>query len=266
VNWLQGQQGANGLFGRDSGYEYVYGHIIATWVMVEAFAATNDDGLRASAQRGIDYLMAARNPYKVWRYYPRNGDNDTSVTGWATMACRAALECGLAVDHQVFLHVHQWFEEVTDPETGRTGYTTRGEHSARKPNKLQKFPSEESEALTALSLCCRLYCGSSAGPDRLMRKQVELILDKLPIWSTAGGRTDPYFWFWASHALQQIGGSTAIAWSRTISRVLADAQRKDGNFKGSWDPIGPWGDDGGRVYATAIAVLSLDLGHRYATK
>ncbi|MCZ6786390.1 MAG: hypothetical protein O7E54_04410, partial [Planctomycetota bacterium] len=27
---------------------------------------------------------------------------------------------------------------------------------------------------------------------------------------------------------------------------------------GSWDPIGPWGPDGGRVYSTAVMVLCLD--------
>jgi hypothetical protein len=41
-------------------------------------------------------------------------------------------------------------------------------------------------------------------------------------------------------------------------------QRGDGNFKGSWDPNGVWGEDGGRVYSTAILVLTLQADYRHA--
>ena len=40
-------------------------------------------------------------------------------------------------------------------------------------------------------------------------------------------------------------------------------QRDDANFDGSWDPAGAWGEDGGRVYSTAILVLTLEAYYRY---
>ncbi|MCA8975601.1 MAG: hypothetical protein KDC98_12845 [Planctomycetes bacterium] len=33
---------------------------------------------------------------------------------------------------------------------------------------------------------------------------------------------------------------------------------------GSWPPIGAWGDVGGRVWTTALAVLTLEAPFRYA--
>ena len=41
-------------------------------------------------------------------------------------------------------------------------------------------------------------------------------------------------------------------------------QRKDGDFKGSWDPDGAWGFSGGRVYSTAMMTLSLQVYYRYS--
>ena len=41
--------------------------------------------------------------------------------------------------------------------------------------------------------------------------------------------------------------------------ALVDSHRDDGGQAGSWDSIGAWGASGGRVYATAIGVLSLEV-------
>jgi hypothetical protein len=49
-----------------------------------------------------------------------------------------------------------------------------------------------------------------------------------------------------------------------MTDATVKSQRKDANFKGSWDPIDPWGQDGGRVYATAIMVLCLEVYYRYS--
>jgi hypothetical protein len=33
--------------------------------------------------------------------------------------------------------------------------------------------------------------------------------------------------------------------------------------RGSWDPVDPWSADGGRVYATAVNTLCLEIYYRY---
>ena len=53
-------------------------------------------------------------------------------------------------------------------------------------------------------------------------------------------------------------------WGRALEDVLSDAQRSDGAFDGSWDPDGPWGYAGGRVYSTALSALCLEVRFRYS--
>ena len=50
----------------------------------------------------------------------------------------------------------------------------------------------------------------------------------------------------------------------TLNDAVVKPQRQDGNFKGSWDPIDVWGEDGGRVYSTASLVLTLEAYYRYS--
>ena len=44
---------------------------------------------------------------------------------------------------------------------------------------------------------------------------------------------------------------------------IVEAKRDDGNFEGSWDPVGKGATAGGRVYATALSVLTLESYYRY---
>ena len=56
-------------------------------------------------------------------------------------------------------------------------------------------------------------------------------------------------------------------WKKAIETALIPNQRredKDDNFFGSWDAAGPWGEEGGRVYSTAICALILEVYYRYA--
>ena len=43
-----------------------------------------------------------------------------------------------------------------------------------------------------------------------------------------------------------------------------DQQRRDeGCFKGSWDPLDAWGEEGGRVYSTSLLTMCLEVYYRY---
>ena len=69
--------------------------------MVEAFGLSDSKLLRKYAQRGLNYLEAHRNPYLVWRYQPRDNDNDLSVSSWCLKAYRSATDFKLEANQQV---------------------------------------------------------------------------------------------------------------------------------------------------------------------
>jgi hypothetical protein len=63
-----------------------------------------------------------------------------------------------------------------------------------------------------------------------------------------------------------MGGSYWRAWRAALWRELLQAQRPDSAgtcVGGSWDPVGPWDDFGGRIYATALGALCLEGEFRH---
>jgi hypothetical protein len=98
----------------------------------------------------------------------------------------------------------------------------------------------------------------------VMTAAAQTMLKTPPIWNEADGSIDMYYWYHASFALYQMGGDHWAKWSRGLAGVLSASQRRDGNFSGSWDPLCVWGEDGGRVYSTAVMALCLEVRYRYA--
>ncbi|MGE3351779.1 MAG: hypothetical protein AB7O84_08570 [Planctomycetota bacterium] len=254
--WLVRQQGDRGVFGTGAAMDFVYDHAIATFAVSEASIVLGDKALRRPAQRGIDYLETHRNPYAVWRYQPRDNDNDTSVTTWAALAYLSGRDAGLKVNAQALQLVGTWLDQVTGRD-GRTGYTKAGEPSSRKRgDHMTRFPPAEGEAMTAAGVCLRLLLGQERDGG-IVERSIDLLVQKPPTWDPARGSIDPYYWLLGTLALQQVGGEAWQTWSTALSRALLEAQRSDGTMAGSWDPVGVWDGDGGRVYSTAMCTLAL---------
>ncbi len=166
---------------------------------------------------------------------------DVGVTGLATLA---------------------WLDKVTEPEYGRVGYTMRGSGPARSHEMLDKFPADRSEALTAEGIAIRYFCGQDEGTNKFVQKGAGLIGKLPPQWKIGTGDIDMYYWYWGTQALSRVGGEAWRRWSGDMSHVLATAQRLEGNEKGSFDPVGPWGPDGGRIYSTAMMTLIAEILER----
>jgi hypothetical protein len=257
AHWLKTQQEKNGLLGTANTVSYIYGHAIGTLALCAVSAATDSAEAREAARLAIGYIEHHRNPYGVWRYTPRAGDNDTSVTTWCVLADIAGLELGLEVDRRALQHAAIWFDSVTDPRTGQAGYSKAGEGSSRPVDKVKQFPAAKSEAMTAAGLLCRLALGQAQGDVPVIAPAADRLLAKPPEWDPKSGAVDECYWFLASEALRHFGGEQREKWNGKLVEALLAGQCKDGAAAGSWDPIGPWGEEGGRVCTTALAVLSL---------
>lgn len=255
--WLLAQQQPKGLLGTDSTRDFIYNHAIGTLGLCSMAFVTGSAAGRDGAQKALDHLAQHRNPYMVWRYRPRDGDNDSSVTTWAVLATLLGHELGLPVDRAAFDAVRGWFEAVTT-ETGHAGYSRRGQVSSRRQgNHGQRFPTEHGEAMTAAALLCRTTLGETAATTPVLARSAELLLARPPSWQPDDGRVDTCYWFFASEALRRFGGDARGPWTQQLVDALVKGQRGDGAFAGSFDPIDVWGEDGGRVYTTAMAVLAL---------
>lgn len=263
VAFLVGQQTADGLVGPSNGHGFLYDHAIATQALGEAAALCDEPVLRFAARRAIDVCLAARNPKSAWRYeLAPNNENDTSVTGWMVAALKAGEAAGLEVDSAAYQGALRWIDKVTDTTTGRCGYDTVGSLSARIPRVNEHFPAEKGEAMTAVALLCRQWIAPEA--DTMLAQHAALLLQRLPGWDESRGN-DMYYWYHGTLAMQRRGGTDWLHWSKALNQTLIGNQRQNDDFAGSWDPVGPWGYSGGRVYATALMALCLEAPFRYAS-
>jgi len=277
LRYLRRVQDPEGFFGSRTGPHAIYNHATAALAVVEAYGMTESPLLRRPAQKALDQISAARNPYFAWRYGTRPGDNDTSVTGWMMMALKSAklinasarergLDPLLAFDEEAFDGVRSWLDRVTDPDTGRVGYLERGSLPARPKAMLDAFPADRSESMTAVGVLARIFIGEDPKQSRLVQRGAALCGARLPLWDETTGDIDMYYWYYATLALHQVGGSSWRTWNEAMKGAILDHQRGDTDFcgfRGSWDPKGPWGGDGGRVYATALMALCLEVYYRY---
>lgn len=266
VRWLVSQQDEQtGLIGTAQSHDFIYSHAIATWALCEDYGLSKARMLKGRAQRALDYLERHRNPYGVWRYQPRDGDHDTSVTSWCVLAYCAGRDFELQVNDNALKVALEYYEQVTDPETGRHGYTKRGERSSRMPGMhASKFPIKKNEALTGAGLFARFRLGQKPAETPVMDKAAALLNTCPPAWTPDEGNIDLYAWYWASLALYQCGGDAWQAWAPKLSAALREGQQKDGPAAGSWEPISVWSELSGRVGATALATLSLETYYRFA--
>ncbi|MBL9077068.1 MAG: hypothetical protein JNL08_06180 [Planctomycetes bacterium] len=258
LDWLLRQQNmGNGLLVRDLNDRRIYDHALAVLALVEAAVFSRDERCRQAAQAGVDYLESHRNPYAVWHYLPRTNDNSTPLTVWCTEACVAARDAGLRQNPDALHLAAIWLDQVSDP-SGNHGYTKLGESSSRDSQEhMRRFPPERVPTLAAAALFARQLLGQDPKVKPILQATVGVLAQQPPAWDPAKATIDECYWYWASHALARHGGKAAPEWRRRLLAELVRAQCRDGNAAGSWDPIGVWSAEGGRVFTTAMLALCL---------
>ncbi len=266
LRWLRDQQDTSGCFARQEG-DFMYDHAIPALAMTEAaWLIAGSPLYREPAQRGIDFLVQAQNPGAGWRYSVRPHTSDTSVTGWAVMALKSAELSGLKFDQAaVYDGVHQWLKRVTSTQ-GVVGYESPGDAGSTVQGVNDTFQSHP--VMTAVGLLSRIFLDKRQG-DPWMKAAAQLIVKDLPAWDGKNRTIDSYYWYYAALALFQYDAPSGAAWkafNASMEKALVPSQRTEsaGCSRGSWDPeVDKWGHAGGRVYTTAINVLTLEIHYRY---
>jgi hypothetical protein len=245
---------------------YMYNHAISSLAMIETYGRSKWPILKKHAQRAVDFIHESKNPGKAWRYNLGEADpeeqNDTSVTGWMVLCLIAAEQYGLDVDKQDLRDALKFIDAMTDAETGRTGYMYPGSFSSREAGDETIWPFGKTEALTALAMTCRILSVKVLGDTQAQKESLEagaeLLRAKAPEWDSQKGTIDYYYWFHGAKVIQLTATEEWKEWKAALLKALMASQSRKGCEKGSWDPQkDPWGDNGGRVYSTALLVLCL---------
>lgn len=234
----------------------MYNHALATMALCELYGVSRDFTLKRSAQKAVDFVLKAQNPNLGWKYRPKSGKNDTSVTGWMVLALKAAKTAGLEVPEEAFTGAQRWFARATDSR-GVAGYTGPGGGSGVLAGN-ENFGAHP--VMTAVSVVCRVFSGERLSTPQL-QKGAKVIGEDLPRYEE--NQVSYYYWYYGTYALYQFGGPRWEKWNKAMLKALVGTQRSGGCDDGSWDAVGEWCTAGGRVYAVALNVLTLEIYYRY---
>jgi len=77
-----------------------------------------------------------------------------------------------------------------------------------------------------------------------------------------------YYWYYATQLLHNMQNAAWKQWNNRLRDGLVSMQvRNKGCDYGSWDPLRPvpdrWGGEAGRLYTTAMSILTLEVYYRY---
>lgn len=219
----------------------MYGHALATITLCEAYAMTRDPTLKDIAQGALRFVVYAQDLRGGgWRYEP-GAPGDITVTGWQLMALRSGQMARLEVPSPTLGLVRKFLDEVQTDGGARYRYQT-----IRPPE----------QTTTAIGLLCRMYTGWSHNHPALY--QGVAFLDR---WGPA--ENNMYYNYYATQVMHFWGGQQWETWNRRMRDRLIASQAATGHEAGSWYFPDRYGDKGGRLYNTALAILTLEVYYRY---
>jgi len=229
--WLRAQKRPDGFLGDPASNDSVTAHAMCCVALRNGKRLDDNEPPKEALQR----LVALQLPDGTWPRRPEMLKGDAAATYWAVLACYAeAAQCGVQVDlHPTLNAIDRGFASPLQPgaEAG-----------------------------------LRLWWGRTPQNDGRLASLAKGLGKQLPAWPEGAKPADCDFlaWYLESLAIVQSGGEACWRWQGFVRDALLPHQRHDGAHAGSWDPIDVRGREGGRVYSTAVNVMTLELGRRDA--
>jgi len=199
-------------------------HALATLAVSEAAWMSRDPKYARPGSRAIAHLVA--------RQAADGSFGDLRTTAWAGMALKSAHFGGFLADPEPAKRLRLWLDSVTDEATGEV----RGHGDIPRA--------------TAIGILLRMLHGEDPRTSAPIARGAAICLANL---ATADG----LFRYFATLALFQCGGSDWKRWNESVLPAAVKAQQPDG----SWEPAE--GQFGGRVGATALGAMVLQVHYRY---
>ncbi|MBN1588623.1 MAG: terpene cyclase/mutase family protein, partial [Pirellulales bacterium] len=226
----------------------MYSHGIASIALCEAYAMTHDKMLFEPAQKAINFIVYAQDPFGGgWRYVPQQ-PGDTSILGWQIMALKSGHLAYLVVPPATVKKASGFLDSVQSPDGANYGYDKPGE-------------GPSTEATTAIGVLCRMLMG---------RKKSDPDLELGVAWlSRRGPNSSLYYDYYATQVLRHWEGEPWTKWNAVMRDELVNLQAKRGHELGSWfimeegNHLARHNQIGGRLYCTALAAMILEVYYRH---
>lgn len=235
VDWLADSVQQSGFVNRPGGSgQPMYGHGFATLALAELYGMTRRADLRPKLESAVRLILATQNAEGGWRYQPTVADADISVTAVQVLALRAAHNAGIRVPQEPVRRAVGYIKKCANNRDGGFSYQANSRGSG---------PGRTGAALTCLALCNEKDSAEYKGGLQYLREHP---MDK---YEWAYREHYMYAMYYCTQAFYQVGGAEWKAWFVPLRQRLIAQQQKSGC----------WSDSPGEEYATAMAVLVLQV-------
>ena len=241
VDYLADSVQRSGLIRREGGSAGppMYGHGFATLALAEFYGMSKRSDLKSKLENAIQLILSTQNSEGGWRYQAQPNDADISVTTTQVMALRAAHNAGIKVPEETAKKAIGYIKRCANNPDGGFSYqaASRGSGPAR----------------TGAGVLCLMLSGERNSPE--CKGGVQYLLEHpLDTYEWAYRQHFFYALYYCTQAMYQVGGDAWRAWfinvrDRLTSSGTSSAQASDGS----------WRDSPGQEYATAMAILTLQV-------
>ncbi|MCE9605102.1 MAG: terpene cyclase/mutase family protein [Planctomycetia bacterium] len=219
----------------------LYSQAIATLALCEAYALTRDEDLHYTCREAVRFIVNSQDKKGGgWRYFPGQV-GDTTVTGWMLMALKSGELTYMPVPPEVWTAAKKFLDGVQDDGGAAYGYQS---------------PAKNDPTMTSIGLLSRMYGGWPRSQPALQRG-IRSLSKRGP------SDHDQYYNYYATQVFRHFGGQEWIAWNEEMKAFLLESQSREGHTSGSWYFPDKHGDQGGRLYNTAMSILILEVYYRY---
>lgn len=233
----------------------MYAHALGTMALCEAYSLSgNDSDLRVPTQLAVKYLISSQHIGGGWRYGP-NQAGDLSATGWVFLAIRNGQLSGVPVVGLPLTKAERFVRNCAcgpdDAKFSRYCYDPAGEPTPTL-------------TMTAAGLLAQQYLGMKR-ENADLHNGCNFLMQPENLPPAAGntlGRI--YYYYYATQVLHHMGEEQFDHWNYLMREHLIRSQHKTGHEDGSWSADGAdWGKQGGRLYATSLALMTLEVYYRH---
>lgn len=254
VDWLAAQVPPDGYVGRTDGSR-MYGQAVVALALAEAYGVEPEPQRRAdignALARLVKVILDAQSAEKPaafaggWRYDPDSADADLSLTVWNVLALRAARNVGVEVRPEAFARAAAFVRRCYNRDQKGFAYQPGGAPTAAMTGA----------GVLALSL---LTDGADDAPAAELAPAGRWLAEH-PL-----KLADTEYPYYAAHAVTEAayhggdGEATSPALARPILDRVIRVQDKDGGWPQPPKSEAPYG----RVYSSAMAVLTLTVPYR----
>jgi squalene cyclase len=211
----------------------MYDHGFATLALAEMYGMSPDVEVREKLARAVRLIVTTQNAEGGWRYQPKVGEADISVTICQVMALRAARNAGLYVPNQTIDRCVDYVKRCQNADGGFM-YMLSGGPS--------RFPRSAAGVVALYS--AGIYEGDE------VRRAIDYLEQHRPAAEEFARDTHAmYGHYYAVQAMWQAGGEHWQRWYPAAADILVKQQQEDGS----------WMDLICSEYGTAMATIILQM-------